>query len=125
MIGCAIDGELAEATRIHHELAPLVAALFATTSPIPLKYALARCGFACGGLRLPLIDIDPKSAEVMDAALARTHIDLNDGGKLIRADQSSQLDALAREGYAFYAAESEEFATASIGAVSEALRNDR
>jgi 4-hydroxy-tetrahydrodipicolinate synthase len=76
MIAYAIDGALEEAARIHMQVAPLVAALFVTTSPIPLKYALARCGFPCGGLRLPLVEIDPRSAEAMDAALARTQIDL-------------------------------------------------
>ncbi len=76
MISSAIDGALDEATPIHHQLAPLIAALFATTSPIPLKYALARCGFPCGSLRLPLVDIDDRSAAIMDAALAKTQIDL-------------------------------------------------
>ncbi len=76
MISAAVDGALDEAARIHHELAPLVAALFATTSPIPLKYALARVGFPCGGLRLPLVEIDERSAAIMDAALAKTRIDL-------------------------------------------------
>jgi 4-hydroxy-tetrahydrodipicolinate synthase len=76
MIACAANGAFDEATRIHQQLAPLLAALFATTSPIPLKYALARCGFPCGGLRLPLVEIDDRSAAVMDAALAKTQIDL-------------------------------------------------
>ncbi len=76
MISAAVDGALDEAARIHQQLAPLVAALFATTSPIPLKYALARAGFPCGGLRLPLVEIDERSAAIMDAALAKTPIDL-------------------------------------------------
>lgn len=76
MIDAAVEGSLEEAARIHLRLSPLFAALFATTSPIPLKYALARCGFACGGLRLPLVDIDPKSASAMDAALDGLQIDL-------------------------------------------------
>lgn len=76
MIDAAVEGSLEEAARIHLGLSPLFAALFATTSPIPLKYALARCGFPCGGLRLPLVDIDPKSASAMDAALDGLQIDL-------------------------------------------------
>jgi 4-hydroxy-tetrahydrodipicolinate synthase len=76
MIACANDGALEEAAHIHMQLAPLVAALFVTTSPIPLKYALARCGFPCGGLRLPLIEIDDRSAAAVDAALARIEVDL-------------------------------------------------
>jgi len=76
MIDAAIEGPLEEATRIHQELSPLVAALFATTSPIPLKYALGAMGFPCGGLRLPLVDIDPKSRAVVDDAIASARIDL-------------------------------------------------
>ena len=76
MIECAIEGVPQEAASIHHALVPLVNALFATTSPIPLKYALARCGFPCGPLRLPLDAIDDRSAATMDAALAKTQIDL-------------------------------------------------
>jgi len=76
MIECAIEGVPEEAARIHASLNAIFSALFVTTSPIPLKYGLRRCGFDCGPLRLPLIEIDAKSAEVMDAALARTQIDL-------------------------------------------------
>ncbi|MSQ24101.1 MAG: 4-hydroxy-tetrahydrodipicolinate synthase [Chloroflexi bacterium] len=76
MLDCALEGAVSEAAQIHARLAPLVSALFSTTSPIPLKYALTKCGFDCGGLRLPLIAIDRRSAALMDAALATVQIDL-------------------------------------------------
>lgn len=76
MIDAAAEGSLSEATRIHAELSPLFAALSATINPIPVKYALAACGFPCGGLRLPLVEIDPKSAAVMDEALRSVQVDL-------------------------------------------------
>ena len=76
MIEAAGDGSLDVATDIHKRLAPLFAALFVTTSPIPLKYALSACGFSCGGLRLPLVEIDPKSRAVMDEALRSVPLDL-------------------------------------------------
>lgn len=76
MMACAADGDLAAASKIHQALSPLFAALFVTTSPIPLKYGLRRAGFPCGGLRLPLVDIDQRSADAMDAALAGVQIDL-------------------------------------------------
>ena len=76
MMSCAIAGDRQEAQRIHETLSPFFAALFATTSPIPLKYALKRVGFDCGGLRLPLVEIDARSAAIMDAALEPLHIDL-------------------------------------------------
>ncbi|MBM2811341.1 MAG: dapA [Chloroflexi bacterium] len=76
MMDCVVSGLPAEASAIHNRLAAFVAALFVTTSPIPLKYALRRVGFDCGGLRLPLVEIDPRSAEVMDATLANLRVDL-------------------------------------------------
>jgi 4-hydroxy-tetrahydrodipicolinate synthase len=55
---------------------PLVDALFVTTSPIPLKYALNKVGMPVGETRLPLVPIDTRSQAAMDAVLAHTHIDL-------------------------------------------------
>jgi 4-hydroxy-tetrahydrodipicolinate synthase len=55
---------------------PLVDALFATSSPIPLKYALNKIGMRVGPTRLPLVPIDAKSQALMDAALANTRVDL-------------------------------------------------
>jgi len=69
-------GDNARAARLHHSLMPLVDALFVTSSPIPLKYALNRIGMHVGNPRLPLVPIDDKSRAVMDAALAATTIDL-------------------------------------------------
>jgi 4-hydroxy-tetrahydrodipicolinate synthase len=47
-------GDVDTAARIHRDLAPLIAALFATTSPIPVKWAMERYGFAVGACRSPL-----------------------------------------------------------------------
>lgn len=69
-------GENAQAAEIHHRLMPLVDALFVTSSPIPLKYALRKVGMNVGNPRLPLVPIDPKSQAVMDAALANVQVDL-------------------------------------------------
>jgi 4-hydroxy-tetrahydrodipicolinate synthase len=76
MIDCFLAGDVARAATIHRSLLPLTQACFATTSPIPLKYAMDRAGFPVGGLRPPLVWIDERSAGIMDAALARTNIDL-------------------------------------------------
>jgi 4-hydroxy-tetrahydrodipicolinate synthase len=69
-------GDTAQAAELHHQLMPLVDALFVTSSPIPLKYALNRLGMRVGNPRLPLVPIDPKSQAVMDEALATARIDL-------------------------------------------------
>jgi 4-hydroxy-tetrahydrodipicolinate synthase len=47
-------GDMHRAARINGDLAPLIAALFATTSPIPVKWALNELGFALGPCRSPL-----------------------------------------------------------------------
>ncbi len=47
-------GDVDTASRIHRDLAPLNGALFATTNPIPVKWAMGRYGFAVGPCRSPL-----------------------------------------------------------------------
>jgi 4-hydroxy-tetrahydrodipicolinate synthase len=48
------NGETAHATRIHLSLLPLIRGLFATTNPIPVKWAMRQMGFKAGECRLPL-----------------------------------------------------------------------
>jgi 4-hydroxy-tetrahydrodipicolinate synthase len=55
-------GRVEEAAQIHASLLPLIDALFATTSPIPIKWAMRQLGFRVGECRLPL--------DAMPAALA-------------------------------------------------------
>ena len=69
-------GDVRQAAEIHHSLMPFVEALFVTSSPIPLKYALGKVGMSVGNCRLPLVPIDPKSQNIMDAALANLRVDL-------------------------------------------------
>ena len=47
-------GDVDTAARIHRDLSPLIAALFATTNPIPVKWAMETYGFAAGPCRSPL-----------------------------------------------------------------------
>ncbi|MDQ6674668.1 MAG: 4-hydroxy-tetrahydrodipicolinate synthase [Chloroflexota bacterium] len=74
-----VAGDTARAAELHHRLMPLVDALFVTSSPIPLKYALNKIGMRVGRTRLPLVPIDAKSQAIMDAALATTRVDLQAG----------------------------------------------
>jgi 4-hydroxy-tetrahydrodipicolinate synthase len=76
MIDGFLAGDTTRAGSIHRRLLPLTRACFVTTSPSPLKYALGHVGFPVGGLRLPLVEVDDRSAAVMDAALADLTIDL-------------------------------------------------
>jgi 4-hydroxy-tetrahydrodipicolinate synthase len=76
LMNAFLEGEHERAAEIHHRLMPLVDALFFTSSPIPLKYALNKVGMQVGRARLPLVPIDERSQAVMDAALAATRVDL-------------------------------------------------
>ncbi|HEY9086480.1 MAG TPA: 4-hydroxy-tetrahydrodipicolinate synthase [Candidatus Tyrphobacter sp.] len=64
------DGEVAEAARIHASLLPLIDAIFATTSPIPIKWAMAQLGFHVGACRLPLDEMPEALAKRLRPLLA-------------------------------------------------------
>jgi 4-hydroxy-tetrahydrodipicolinate synthase len=76
MIGHFVAGRVGEAAAAHRRLRPFFNAMFVTTNPIPLKYALRKVGFDVGSVRLPLVEPDEKTAEAIDAALASATIDL-------------------------------------------------
>jgi 4-hydroxy-tetrahydrodipicolinate synthase len=76
MIGRFLAGDVVEASALHRRMLPLVNSLFVVTNPIPLKYALRKVGFDVGVPRLPLVEIDEKSALVVDQALSTATIDL-------------------------------------------------
>ena len=71
MIEAFLDGEVTRASRLHLKLMPLCDALFADTSPIPVKYALSLMGLPSGGLRPPLCDISHDVGETVRDVLSR------------------------------------------------------
>jgi 4-hydroxy-tetrahydrodipicolinate synthase len=76
MMDSILGGKLTEAAAIHRRLLPLVDALFVEPNPAPLKYALNHIGFNVGKPRLPLVEVSPKSAEIIKATLKKYTIDL-------------------------------------------------
>lgn len=56
-------GKVDEAAQIHASLLPLIDALFAVTSPIPIKWAMRQLGFGVGECRLPLDSMPASLAE--------------------------------------------------------------
>lgn len=76
MVRAFAAGDVTRAAELHHRLMPLFDALFVTTSPIPLKYALNHVGIGVGPTRLPLPPIDDGSRAVVDRALAGITVDL-------------------------------------------------
>lgn len=79
MIELIADGRLTEAAAEHQRLLPIARGLFVITSPIPVKYCLNKVGFNVGGLRLPLVEADPKTAAYLDDLLAGYQVDLPTG----------------------------------------------
>ncbi|KPJ51566.1 MAG: dihydrodipicolinate synthase [Dehalococcoidia bacterium DG_18] len=76
MIEKLVSGKMSEAAAIHHRLLPLINALFIVSNPIPIKYALNYVGFRVGKPRLPLTELDERSAAQIEAVLKNYKIDL-------------------------------------------------
>jgi 4-hydroxy-tetrahydrodipicolinate synthase len=76
MIKKCLDGRFAEAARVHRYLLTLVNALFIVSNPVPMKWALNYVGFSVGKPRLPLVELDEKSADLIKATLRDYKIDL-------------------------------------------------
>jgi 4-hydroxy-tetrahydrodipicolinate synthase len=74
MIGTFFQGQPQAATEIHLKLMPLFKALFATTSPIPIKAALRLQGWSVGSTRLPLSAVPP--AVEVELKTVLTHLSL-------------------------------------------------
>jgi len=71
-----LNGEARDAAEIHRHLLPLIDALFIVPNPMPVKWALNYIGFSVGKPRLPLIEPDEKSADLIQATLKNYRIDL-------------------------------------------------
>ena len=76
MIEKFLNGKPEEAAKIHRYLMPLINALFIVSNPIPVKWALNYVGFVVGKPRLPLVEPDERSADLIKATLRNYKIDL-------------------------------------------------
>ena len=65
----ALEGNFAEARKIHFELLPFIKAAFIETNPVPIKQAMAWAGLPAGPVRLPLGRLDPKNESPLKAAM--------------------------------------------------------
>jgi 4-hydroxy-tetrahydrodipicolinate synthase len=63
LIDAFANGAAPRAGQIHRDLAPLVATLFATSSPIPVKWAMNELGFSLGPCRPPIGEMTPDVAD--------------------------------------------------------------
>jgi len=69
LMAAAAWGDREQAERIDAPLGPLHHALFLETSPIPVKWALARLGLIEHGIRLPLTELSERCHAALVAAL--------------------------------------------------------
>jgi 4-hydroxy-tetrahydrodipicolinate synthase len=76
LVDAAARGDVATARELHHRLAPLVAAAFVESNPLPIKAAMAMMGRMRNLLRLPLVPMDPKHEPLLRAALTGAGVQL-------------------------------------------------
>ena len=76
MIRKSLGGKFQDAARIHRHLLTLIGALFVVSNPAPVKWALNYLGFRVGRPRLPLVEPDEESADLIEATLKNYNIDL-------------------------------------------------
>ena len=74
MVRAFESGKVSEATVLHLELFPLFKALFAVTSPIPLKVALTLQGWDVGNCRLPLGEGDHDLQQQIEKTLVQMNL---------------------------------------------------
>ena len=65
------QGQWARAQRLARAAAPVTAALFRESNPVPLKHALALLGLISPAVRLPLVPLSAQSRTELGEALAR------------------------------------------------------
>ena len=69
MITLFKNGNIKEARDIELSLVPILKAMFITTNPIPVKYAMKQLGFTTGPLLLPLCNPSPEEADIISLAI--------------------------------------------------------
>lgn len=71
MIRAFKEGRTAEATELHQKLMSVFKAMFVTTNPIPVKWAMSLLGMDMGPFRLPLVEPTPAEKERIQQTLER------------------------------------------------------
>ncbi|WP_406032778.1 4-hydroxy-tetrahydrodipicolinate synthase [Treponema saccharophilum] len=72
MVHSALDGNLAEARRIHYRLMPFFRAAFIDGNPTSIKYAMnfkGGAGLVAGAVRLPLVEVHDEAKKIIESAL--------------------------------------------------------
>ncbi|MFP8957233.1 4-hydroxy-tetrahydrodipicolinate synthase [Natrialbaceae archaeon A-CW3] len=69
MVGAALEGDYERARAIHHELGPLMRALFVETNPIPVNEAMEIRGYGPARMRSPLTRLGEEHRDHLEAVL--------------------------------------------------------
>jgi 4-hydroxy-tetrahydrodipicolinate synthase len=69
MIDAFFDGSIEKAAKLHQALLPLMKGLFQAPSPVPVKTALQLKGLGVGSVRLPLVPLEEKERDALQALL--------------------------------------------------------
>lgn len=67
MVSAAQNGDFDTAADLQRKLQPLIDLLFCEVNPIPVKAALRKIGYDCGGCRLPLCALSKKNQQRLDS----------------------------------------------------------
>lgn len=67
-------GEVAKAVELHHQMMPLILAIYTRNHPFPLKEAMAAAGMPVGPARPPLAPMDEGQRAAVRAALRDLHL---------------------------------------------------
>ncbi len=70
MLDAFARGDNDAAVELHVRLLPLIRALFAVTSPIPVKAAMRKFGFDAGSCRSPLCELNGDQERALSSAIA-------------------------------------------------------
>lgn len=76
LLAAFTEGRLLDAEALHVKLTPLMRALFIESSPGPLKWLLAEMNICANELRLPLVPVEPATAEAVRKAAATAGVAL-------------------------------------------------
>ena len=66
----ALDGKADEAKALNDRLMPLHDNLFSEANPIPVKWAMHKMGYMGRGIRLPLVELDPRYCAKLELAMS-------------------------------------------------------
>ena len=69
LVNASLKGQFDLSREIHQRLIPLFKILFIETNPSPIKTAMEFCGFASGGLRLPLCSMSVENTQLLHQVL--------------------------------------------------------